>query len=191
MKVLYIDATVRKNSRTAELGELVLEKLGGTVDRIKLCEYDFPKTKAEYLEKRDKACASGDFSDNMFNHARLFADTDVIVIAAPYWDMSFPATLKQFFEEITVAGLTFECRPDGSFGGLCKANKLYYVTTAGGTIFSEEYGFGYVRTIAQNFYGIGECVMFKAEGLDIWGADIDSIMSDAKDRICKYLGEGT
>ena len=185
MKVLYIDATVRKNSRTAELGELVLEKLGGTVDRIKLCEYDFPKTKAEYLEKRDKASPSGDFSDNMFNHARLFADTDVIVIVAPYWDMSFPATLKQFFEEITVAGLTFECRPDGSFGGLCKANKLYYVTTAGGTIFSEEYGFGYIKALAKTFYGIDECVCIKAEGLDIYGADVDAIMKVAEEEILR------
>lgn len=191
MKVLYIDATVRENSRTAELGELVLEKLGGTVDRIKLCEYDFPKTNAEYLAKRDKACASGDFSDGMFYHAKLFADADAVVIAAPFWDMSFPAALKQFFEEITVAGLTFELRLDGSYGGLCKADKLYYVTTAGGTIFSEEYGYGYVKTLAKGFYGIGECVMFKAEGLDIWGADVDGIMSAAKADICNYLGQGT
>ncbi|MBO4866330.1 MAG: NAD(P)H-dependent oxidoreductase [Ruminococcus sp.] len=191
MKVLYIDATVRENSRTSVLGELVLEKLGGEVSRVKLCEYDFPRTNAAYLAKRDKACAAGDFSDKMFLHARLFAEADVIVVAAPFWDMSFPAALKQFFEEITVAGLTFECRPDGSFGGLCKACKLYYVTTAGGTIFSEEYGFGYVKALARDFYGIGECVLFKAEGLDIWGADVESIMSAAKAEISNYLCKGT
>ena len=191
MKVLYIDATVRENSRTAMLGELVLEKLCGTVTRVKLCEYDFPKTNAAYLAKRDKACASGDFSDEMFYHAKLFAEADVIVVPAPFWDMSFPAALKQFFEEITVAGLTFECRPDGSFNGLCKAQKLFYVTTAGGKIFSEEYGFGYVKALAKDLYGIGECVMFKAEGLDIWGADVEKIMSAAKSDICNYFGAGT
>lgn len=188
MKVLYIDATIRADSRTAVLGEEVLDRLGGEVTRVKLSEYDFPRTDASYLAEREKACADGDFSDGMFYHAKLLAQTDIVVIAAPYWDMSFPAALKQFFEEVTVAGLTFECGDDGSFRGLCRAKKLYYVTTAGGRIFDESFGFGYIKALTQGFYGIDECVMFKAEELDIYGADIEGIMAEAKGVISDKLG---
>ena len=63
--------------------------------------------------------------------------------------------------------------------GLCKAKKLYYVTTAGGTFFPQEFGFGYVKSLAENFYGIGDVELVKAVGLDIVGADPDKIVEDA------------
>lgn len=183
MKVLYIDSTVRNKSRTAELAEYLLEKLNGDVVRVKLHEINLPAVDSNYLSKRDSACDKRDFSDKMFDLAKQFAETDIVVLAAPFWDLSFPATVKQYFEHINVIGLTFDYSEDGKPIGLCKAKKLYYVTTAGGQIFSEEYGFGYIKALAQNFYGIADCVMYKAEGLDIFGADVDKIMSKAKNDI--------
>ena len=103
----------------------------------------------------------------------------MIVIAAPYWDLSFPAVLKAYFEQINVLGLTFEYTADGRPRGLCKARKLIYVTTAGGPILSDEYGFGYVKALAQNFYGIPDVRQIRAEGLDIIGADAERILREA------------
>ena len=37
----------------------------------------------------------------------------VIVIAAPYWDLSFPAVLKTYLEQINVLGVTFDYSDDG------------------------------------------------------------------------------
>ena len=65
---------------------------------------------------------------------------------------------------------------DGTPKGLCKAKKLYYVSTAGGTFVPEEFGFGYVKSLAQSFYGIPEVKMIQATGLDIYGADEEQII---------------
>ena len=187
MDILYIDATVRSCSRTAQLADHLLKKLEGDVTRLKLSETEMPLVDAEFLSKRDAACASGDLSDRVFDLAKQFSQADIIVIAAPFWDLSFPARLKQYFELINVIGLTFTYTESGRPMGLCKAGKLYYLTTAGGKIFSEEYGFGYVRALAGAFYGIEECVLFKAESLDIYGADTEKIMLEAKEEINREM----
>ena len=112
----------------------------------------------------------------LLSTVRQFASADTIVIAAPYWDLSFPATLKQYFEQINVIGVTFCYTEDGIPVGLCKARKLYYVMTAGGVFIPEEFGFGYVKALAERFYGIKECELIKAVGLDIVGADVEGIL---------------
>ena len=110
----------------------------------------------------------------MFTLARQFAAADEIVIAAPYWDLSFPAVLKQYIEQINVVGITFRYTPEGIPEGLCRASRLTYVMTAGGEFVPEEYGFGYMKALAESFYGIPEVQLIKAVGLDIAGAEEDT-----------------
>ena len=57
------------------------------------------------------------------------------------------------------------------------------MTTAGGFFAPEEYGFGYVKALAQNYYGIQDVRKIEALGLDIYGADVDAIMTSAADRV--------
>ena len=95
--------------------------------------------------------------------------------------------LKQYIEHINVLGITFEYTPEGIPKGLCKAKKLYYVMTAGGTFVPEEYGFGYIKALAQSFYGIKEVELIKAVGLDIVGADVDAIMNEVADIPVRHL----
>jgi FMN-dependent NADH-azoreductase len=116
----------------------------------------------------------------MFDLARQFAAAEEIVIAAPFWDLSFPAALKQYFEQINVPGVTFRYNAAGVPEGLCRAGTLTYLTTAGGDYFPEEYGFGYVRALAQGFYGIREVRLIKAVGLDLDGADVEAILRAAE-----------
>ena len=187
MDILHIDATVRSNSRTAMLAEHLLKNLSGNISMVKLCEMPFPVVDEAFLLKRDRACADRDYSDEIFLPAKQLAAADVIVVSAPFWDLSFPSALKQYFEQINVVGLTFAYSDDGRPVGLCKAKKLFYVTTAGGKIFNDEYGYGYVKALAEGFYGIGETVCFKAEGLDIYGADTEMLLTEAKDRIDRYF----
>ena len=105
------------------------------------------------------------------------------MIAAPYWDLSFPAALKQYFEQINVVGITFKYTEDGIPVGLCKARRLYYVTTAGGSYVPEEFGFGYIKALSQGFYGIQEVRKIEAAGLDLVGADVSAIMRAAESTI--------
>ena len=90
--------------------------------------------------------------------------------------VSFPAALKQYFEQINAIGIPFRYTESGEPQGLCQAKKLYYVTTAGGTIFSDAYGYGYVKALAQTFYGIPETELISAENLDMIGADVEAIL---------------
>ena len=189
--VLYVDASVRSSSRTAALALYVLKNIPGERETLKLTELDMPKLDEAFLAKRDRAIAAGDFSDDCFRAAKLFAAADEIVIAAPYYDLSFPAALKQFFEQINVIGLTFTYNDEGKAVSLCRAKRLIYVTTAGGNIISEEYGFGYVKALADYFYGIKDCVCFAAEGLDIVGMDTASILKYAESRIDGYFAGRT
>ena len=105
------------------------------------------------------------------------------MIAAPYWDLSFPAALKQYLEQINVVGITFRYTETGIPLGLCNAKRLYYVTTAGGGFAPDEYGFGYIEALARNYYGIQDLRLIKAVGLDIYGADVGEIMKAAEDEI--------
>jgi FMN-dependent NADH-azoreductase len=115
--------------------------------------------------------------------SQQFASADTIVIAAPFWDFSFPSVLKIYFENITVSGITFEYSDEGRPLSKCGAKKLYYITTSGGYIGNNNFGFDYVKALAENFFGINDISFYSAEGLDIFGADIRSIMDEAKERI--------
>ena len=93
--ILYINACVREHSRTRRLADSLLAGLGGEVEELRLADISFPLVDEAFLKNRDRLIAAGAFEDPLFDLARQFAGADQIVIAAPYWDLSFPAALKQ------------------------------------------------------------------------------------------------
>lgn len=181
--ILFVNACVRKESRTRKLAEKLLAKLGGTYEELRLEELAFPVCNEEFLNKRDQLSAAGTWQDPMFDLARQFAEAETIVIAAPYWDLSFPAMLKQYLEQVNVVGISFKYSEEGIPVGLCRAGRLFYVTTAGGCYVPEDYGFGYVKALGQNYYGIRDVRKIEAVGLDIYGADVGAIMRSAEEAL--------
>ena len=181
--VLFINACVRKESRTERLAAGILKKLNRPVKELRLHETRFPVVDETFLNERDRLISAGDFGDPVFGLAREFAEAETVVIAAPYWDLSFPAALKQYFEQINVLGITFRYKEDGTPVGLCRANRLFFVTTAGGCYAPEEFGFGYIKALAQNYYGISDVRLLKAVGLDLKDADVEKIMRSAQESI--------
>ena len=169
-----------KNSRTGRLAEKLPVKLDTPFVEIRLGDMSFPVTGEDYLNRRDRLISEGDFQNSMFDHARQFAEADTIVIAAPFRDLSFPAMLKQYLEQVNVVGITFRYSEEGVPVGLCRAERHFYVTTAGGYYVPEEFGFGYVKALAQNYYGIQDVRLIQAVGLDIAGADVEAIMGAAE-----------
>ena len=181
--ILFIDACVREASRTKRLAKRVLSHLSGPVETVRLEALDFPKTDEAFLRKRDACIAAGDFSDPIFDLAKQFVRADAIVIAAPHWDLSFPAALKQYFEQINVVGLTFYYTDSDRPITLCRAKRLIYVATAGGPVRSHDYGFGYAKALGEEFYGVTDATLFCAEGLDIFGADAEAILQQTEAEI--------
>lgn len=177
--ILYINSCVRKDSRTNRLAKAVLDKLEGDVTEIRLWEEDLKPLDEKRLEERDALLQAGDLDNEMFDHARQFRDADIIVMAAPYWDLQFPALVKIYIENITATGITFEYTPQGYPHGLCKAEKLIYVTTSGGGIGPYGFGFEYVKIMAEGMYGIKEVKEYRAENLDVIGNDPEAILQEA------------
>ena len=178
--ILYIDACVRAASRTKRLADFLLNTLQKPYERLDLANLTFPRVDEAFLDKRDRLIRNGSFDDEVFRYARQFADADEIVIAAPFWDLSFPSVIKAYLEQITVVGITFRYTPEGITVGMCKAKRLVYVTTAGGDFFPDSYGFGYVKALAQSFFGIKDVTLIQATGLDIIGAPVEKILAECE-----------
>ncbi len=176
--ILYINCCVREESRTNKLAQAVLQKLCGEIIEIDLYEEKLRPLDKETLAVRTALIEKGDYSDSMFKYAKQFAAANEIVIAAPYWDLSFPAMLKIYFENIYITGLVSEYGENGMTHGLCKAKRLIYVTTAGGP-YDPTYSYGYVESLAKNFFGIPETQLVKAEMLDIEGYNAEEILGKA------------
>ena len=182
-KVLFINACARPCSRSCELARHVLNRLPGQVEELRLYEEEIRPLDWPALQERVTSVTEGDSSAPVFRYAKQFAVADDIVIAAPYWDLLFPAVLRTYLEAVTVTGLTFRYTPQGMPEGLCRARRLIYVTTAGGPIGERNYGFEYIRALALNFYGIRETCCVAAEGLDLVGADPAAILEQARRNI--------
>ena len=110
--ILLVNACVREESRTLRLAERVLAHLDGEVTEINLEREKFLPLGAEALAQREEILQSGALDAPMLRLAHAFAAADEIVIAAPYWDLSFPAAVKTYFEHITVTGVTFSYGAD-------------------------------------------------------------------------------
>lgn len=174
--ILFLNACVRSASRTKRLADHLISRLGDDAKEIKLWELDLPKVDETFIDRRTEFAGRNDFSDPMFDLAKDFAAADTIVIAAPYWDLSFPSVLKRYIEQICVVGLTFFYNEQELPQTLCRAKKLYYITTAGGPVINDAYGYGYVKEVMQTFFEIPETTYIKAEKLDLLGADPEAIL---------------
>lgn len=167
MSILFVNACVRQESRTRQLAETVLSSLSGEVTELKLWEEDLSPLKEEALLRRSRLAAEGHYEDTMFRYAKQLAEADLVVIAAPYWDLSFPSLLKVWVENVAVWGLTFRYSDEGKPVGLCRAKKLIYITTAGGFIGTCNFGYDYIAGVFRVLFGITESEQITQEGLDI------------------------
>ena len=188
-QILFINACPREGSRTLELARHLLAKLEGTVEELAIFEENFLPLNGKTLALRDKMTDKASFDHPIFKYARQFAQADTLVIAAPFWDLSFPSALKIWLEYVMAKEITFRYNEEGFPQGLCKAKKLFYISTAGGPVLPAHLGFDYVNALAKNYFGIPETALFSAENLDVIGADVEAILARVKDEIDTYWRE--
>lgn len=187
MKTLFVNACVRPQSRTMELAQHTLEKIGGEITEINLEKENIQPLDLLKLNQREALMDEKNYSSKLLKYAKQFAEADNIVIAAPFWDLSFPAMVKNYIEAVTVQGITFCYNEKGIPQGLCNAKQLIYVMTAGGPVEGFNFGFDYVKGLSQMLYGIQDVKCFKAEMLDVWGMDVEAILKEAKMKIDEEL----
>lgn len=187
-KILFVNACVRPESRTMILARHLLSKLSGEIEELDLGAERLQNLDLEKLQERDRLESAGDFSDDMFRYARQFNEADIMVMAAPYWDLSFPAMVKTYIEAISVNGLTFHYTEEGIPEGLGNVKKVIYITTAGGPIGNNNLGFDYVDAVCRGLYSINDVVCHKAEMLDVVGADVNGILVETKAEMDRIYG---
>lgn len=117
--------------------------------------------------------------------ARKIADADRLVIAAPFWDMSFPSALKVFFENMSLFNVTFGSNEKECYG-LCKAEKVLYITTRGMNISTGdelEQATPYIKALSK-LWGLGKLFVISAQNMDY------STEEEKSDKIRKAIDEG-
>ena len=188
MQVLLIDACPRPNgtSRTRRLGEAFLRALRAQhpqmqLEVLQLDEMQLMPLTGEMEARRSMLIDAGRLDDDMFAPARSFASAELIVVCAPYWDFAFPASLKTLIEHVCVRTLTFVYRDDQPVG-LCRAENLVYLTSAGGFIGENNWGGDYLRAVTGQLLGVKRFHQISAEGLDVLGAEPEAILENAMER---------
>ncbi len=191
LRLLFVDACLRGGeSRTIEVAEHLVKvfcekkKREGTqvsVERVDLSNGDFKPLNGEDVVFRDSLTREGNYDHRIFDGAKQLARADVLVIAAPCWDLSFPAMLKVYIENMVVYGLTFTTEDDW-FKGLCHVDQTFYVSTSGGDISRQQWGLKYIREIA-GMLGLGSVKEYMAGRMDIDGENPEGIIQKLKDEI--------
>lgn len=181
--ILVVNACInRETSRTNRLcSEFVKVLQNGThyadVNEIMLEDENLQPLNSNTLAKRLELINKSELSDEVFRFANQLINADCIIIAAPYWDLGFPAMLKNYIENVSIAGLTYKYNEQGRPIGQCKAECIYYVTTCGGYIRNLNLGFDTIKALSTLF-GIPQCKCIAAEGLDIQTNNVEEIMNN-------------
>ena len=125
MKLLFVDSCISQrgaDSRTRAVADAFLDTFranhpGAEVETVTpeqllaLKPFD-----VEMLNDREALAGAGAFDAPVFDLARQFRGADAVVVAAPYWDLSYPAALRTYVEYISAVGLTYHYEADGCHG---------------------------------------------------------------------------
>jgi FMN-dependent NADH-azoreductase len=187
-KILFVNACIRGRelSRTFRLAQAFLGEYQKThpcqIEEADLTGMTLEYLNSDRLNRRDGLIAENAFDAPELAPAKQFAAADKIVIAAPFWDLSFPAVLKVYLENICVNGLTFAYDDQGHIVKRCKASKMMFVTTRGG-VFSTGPAqpfeiIPFLKAMSCCF-GIWDFQSIIAEGLDIASNDAEELLAKA------------
>ena len=184
-KVLFVDCCIRRGeSRSKQLADHFLAEVQKSgeyeIETLCLMDENLSYFSEGFFLQREELLAAGKTDHPRFRYAHQFAEADKIVIAAPFWDLSFPALLKVYIENLCVDGITFHTDEHG-LHGLCKADHMVYLT-ARGAFYTDsplEQGSRYLEQMAT-FFGIEKYDCVAAEGLDIGAWPVEELMDKAK-----------
>lgn len=163
--LVVINACMREGSRTQKILDVLLGVLGKkyNIEIIDLSTLNMSWIGEKDLKDRD----NGYVPEEFVSMSKKVANADRLVIAAPFWDMSFPSVLKVFFENISLFNITFTSTQTECVG-LCKAKKVLYITTRGMNIKTGdplEQATPYIKALSK-LWGLGELYVVSAQNMD-------------------------
>ena len=185
-KILMINSCIRgSESRTWRLAEAFLDAMRASApgsyeyDQLDLAQMNLKPLTGEFFAQRQRFLEENDLTHPRFDLARQFARADRILVAAPFWDLSVPAILKLYIENISLDGITFGCNADGMYGK-CRAIDMLFFTTRGGFYGNGpmEQGARYLKALCEMF-GIPGFRCICAEGMDFEPEREEELMARA------------
>lgn len=175
--VLHIDCSARdEESVSRRLSRAVVDQLFKSERGGKLMRRDlgaaapppvnpveaaafFTPPPARTAEQIQALAASDELTDELLTAA-------TVVIGAPMYNFTVPASLKAWIDYVVRPGKTFRRTGAGEFEGLCEGKRVYVCTASGGAFRGT--GMDCLRPYLEaifGFIGITGLVFFDAEGL--------------------------
>ena len=180
-KLLFINSCIRgDDSRTLKLAKEFIDRI---IDRYEIEEIVIDELNLEPKSIKD---FKSDYVDPYYIElAKKVAGADKILIATPFWDMSFPSKLKIFIERVTLPGITMSDNND--IEGLCKAEELLVINTKGWDIedYSEMDGLSTYFQGLKHLWGIKKYNVISVYGLDLHPDKVDALLLQGLKKIEK------
>ncbi|WP_283705438.1 FMN-dependent NADH-azoreductase [Clostridium perfringens] len=178
-KVLYVKANIKNEgeSRTFKVSDSFVEEYKKNNPEDEIITLDLYKENIDFLRVDDLGKLFGPKDEESKNNSILkyayqFADADKYIIAAPMWNISFPAILKAYIDYVSVSGITFKYTAEGPVG-LLNNKKAVHIVSRGGGYDNSPYEMGdrYLRTIL-GFFGIKDIETIAIDNLDVMGVNV-------------------
>ena len=179
-KVLYIKANIKNEgeSRTFKVSDSFVEEYKRNNPEDEIITLDLYKENIDFLRADDLGKLFGPKDEESKNNSILkyayeFAAADKYIIAAPMWNLSFPAILKAYIDYVSVSGITFKYTDEGPVG-LLNNKKAVHIVSRGGAYDNSPYEMGdrYLRTIL-GFFGIKDMETIAIDNLDVIGVNVE------------------
>lgn len=195
MNILHIDSSAAdaETSHSRRLSARIVETLkaenpGATVTRRDVVAETLPYVDTTIREAW--ADDAGPELKEVGDRSRMLVDelkaADAVVVGAPMYNFTVPATLKSWVDHVAIAGQTFRYTETGPEGLL--ENKRAILALSSGGIYSEGPAKGadhlstYLTTV-MNFMGITDVEVVRAEGTALGPDASEKAMAQAKDEI--------
>ena len=178
-KILFINSCYNEErSRTLYLAKKLFEKFDidskFDFEEIKLKDLHLLPLSEERLKIRFDLATKNLFDMDMLTYSKKILSADIVVIAAPFYDFSYPSILKLFIENVSVPNLMYTYTKDG-YEGFARGRKFIYVTTRGSELPDSE-DFGYLNLDRMfKLFGFKESKLISFGGTDFYENPIKMI----------------
>lgn len=171
-KILFINSCYNyEKSRTLYLAKKIFEKFDidskFDFEEVKLKDLHLLPLSEEKLNTRFDLTNKNLFDMDMLTYSKKVLSADIVVIAAPFYDFSYPSILKLFIENISMPNLMYNYTNEG-YQGYARGRKFIYITTRGANMPDSE-DFGYLNLDRMfKLFGFKESQLIGFGGTDFY-----------------------
>ena len=185
-KVLYIKANIKQEgeSRTFKVSDSFVEEYKKNNPNDEVVVLDLYKENIDFLRPEDLGVIFGPKNEESKNNPKLkyayqFAEADKYIIAAPMWNLSFPAILKAYIDYVSVTGITFKYTAEGPVGLLNNKKAIHIVASVSTSVIPKNPNI-VLKYLSPISYGaLTYSPPLAIENLDVIGADVEGKVNDA------------